>query len=275
MGKKLPISLYHYSTIESLAMILCNKTIRFNNLVDLDDLEEGRSLDLDNPGRLTYASCWTKSRVERIPLWYMYSKNMEGVRIKLPTNPFGLEPKFAGNNIFFINDEQPLFVKANENNHYAIVHKKELIGDAFLRIDNDLEIEYTDDDAKIKPYLLVRSSDENRQEITILGRVKRSCWDFQEECRYIITVVPKIDAKQKKEKGSYEAWRKAYESNNMLSFKNLFLDIDEEAFTKMEIMMGPGVNEGQKLIIKNLRDKYNPKAKIIESKLTGKIRVKY
>ena len=33
--------IYHYTNLESLALILKNKTIRFNRLDKVDDLEEG------------------------------------------------------------------------------------------------------------------------------------------------------------------------------------------------------------------------------------------
>ena len=34
--------IYHYTNIETLALILKNRTIRFNRLDHVDDLEEGR-----------------------------------------------------------------------------------------------------------------------------------------------------------------------------------------------------------------------------------------
>jgi len=37
-----PDYLYHYTSIESLAMILSTKKIRFNSLVHVDDLVEGK-----------------------------------------------------------------------------------------------------------------------------------------------------------------------------------------------------------------------------------------
>ena len=40
------MKIYHYTNLESLAMILKNKTIRFNRLDKVDDLEEGNTESL-------------------------------------------------------------------------------------------------------------------------------------------------------------------------------------------------------------------------------------
>lgn len=267
-----PEFLYHYTNIENLALILKNRTIRFNNLINLDDLEEGHSLEVENPGKLTFASCWTDSSEEHIPLWYMYSKRMEGVRIKLPTNPFSSEPKFSGNNIFNIDHNQPLFIKLEKPDQYVIQLRKKFIGYAVLHVNNDLKIIYTDEDAEIKPILFTESNDKKWNTITRLGRFKRLCWKFQEECRYIISVIPEIDFNTSSGKENLELWKEAYLNVNSLAFDDLFLFISRDSFEQMEVMTGPGANEGHKTIVHNLIEKYNPEAKVIESALAGKIR---
>ena len=40
--------LYHYTSLETLALILKNKTICFNNLLNVDDLEEPSTQDMGN-----------------------------------------------------------------------------------------------------------------------------------------------------------------------------------------------------------------------------------
>ena len=47
------------------------------------------------------------------------------------------------------------------------------------------------------------------------------------------------------------------------------LQIDEEAFSEMEITLSPKMSLGNRIIVKNLVEKYNPKAKIIESIYNG------
>lgn len=73
--------LYHYTSIETLALILKNKTIRFSSLSRVDDVEEEATADYGNLGRFTFVSCWTNDLEESIPLWNLYTPNMTGVRI--------------------------------------------------------------------------------------------------------------------------------------------------------------------------------------------------
>ena len=42
----MPKYLFHYTTIDTLALILKYKSIRFNSLKNVDDLEEQESADL-------------------------------------------------------------------------------------------------------------------------------------------------------------------------------------------------------------------------------------
>lgn len=80
--------LYHYTSLETLALILQNRTFRLNNLAAMDDLEEGSFIDLGKIGRFIYSSSWTKDAMESIPLWQLYTPDMSGVRIKMPENIF-------------------------------------------------------------------------------------------------------------------------------------------------------------------------------------------
>ena len=81
-------TLFHYTNIETLAVILKNRTIRFNPLNKMDDLEENLSADVYNAGMFTYVSCWTSSKKENIALWKQYTHHDTGVRIELPVYPF-------------------------------------------------------------------------------------------------------------------------------------------------------------------------------------------
>ena len=60
--------LYHYTTIDTLALILKNKTIRFNRLDKVDDVEEDAFSNGVHLGQYIFVSCWTKNSEESIPL---------------------------------------------------------------------------------------------------------------------------------------------------------------------------------------------------------------
>ena len=80
--------LYHYTSIEKLALILKNRTIRLNPLDKMDDLQEQKTADVENIGKFVFVSSWTDDTSESIPMWKMYTAPSAGVRIKLRKNPF-------------------------------------------------------------------------------------------------------------------------------------------------------------------------------------------
>lgn len=81
--------IFHYTNIEALALILKNKTIRFNRLDKVDDIEEGNAESLGIKFcRYVFASCWTKSKEESIPLWKMYGGDNGGIRISMEHKMF-------------------------------------------------------------------------------------------------------------------------------------------------------------------------------------------
>ena len=60
--------IYHYTNIETLAQILKNKTLLFNRLDCIDDLEEGSVVSSGiYVGRYIFVSCWTETAEESIP----------------------------------------------------------------------------------------------------------------------------------------------------------------------------------------------------------------
>ena len=73
------MKIHHYTSIETLEMILKNKSIKFNRLDQVDDKAEYKydSTVYDTNiklGKYTFVSCWTKSEMENIDLWNRYGK---------------------------------------------------------------------------------------------------------------------------------------------------------------------------------------------------------
>lgn len=258
-----PEYLYHYTNIESLALILKNRTILFNNLLDLDDLEEGYTVDYQDAGKYYFVSCWTHSDEDNIPMWQMYSDKLRGVRIKMPSNQFGVIPKFRDEYIssFDYKDSQ------------TIECEKFIVALNFLFEDTRLDVQYTDNENDLRRILLPVDNKPRSQTVNALGYKKRSCWGFQKESRYIIQILPKLSTWGDEDNSFSDAWRELYKRDDIIDFKQLFLTIDDFAFENMEIMLGPGVTSGQNVLVEDLVEKYNPKAKITQSILTGKIRV--
>ena len=61
-----PEYLYHYTSIETLALIMSKRCIRFNCLKFVDDPEENVSSDIKQSGKLCLVSCYVE---------YVYSKD--------------------------------------------------------------------------------------------------------------------------------------------------------------------------------------------------------
>ena len=85
-----PSFLYHYTSLETLALILRNRTIRFTRLDKVDDPQEQRSADSQNLGKMKLVSCWTSADEESIPMWREYAGAECGVRIQMKSHPFKL-----------------------------------------------------------------------------------------------------------------------------------------------------------------------------------------
>ena len=84
---EVPEYLYHYTTINSLAMILSTKSFRFTRLNNLNDPKEGVTSDINGSEEMIYCSSWTAHEKDTIPLWKMYT-NLIGVRLRMPVNMF-------------------------------------------------------------------------------------------------------------------------------------------------------------------------------------------
>lgn len=83
--------IYHYTTIDTLALIMLNKTIRFNRLDHVDDTEEtiyGSGPFGLKVCRYAFVSCWTRNQEENQDLWQKYANNGKGIRISLDEDMF-------------------------------------------------------------------------------------------------------------------------------------------------------------------------------------------
>jgi len=61
------MKIYHYTSMESLYLILKNKTLRFSTLSNVDDLDEGMSQEFEHAQQYLFVSCWTEEKRESIP----------------------------------------------------------------------------------------------------------------------------------------------------------------------------------------------------------------
>ena len=147
--------LYHYTSLDTLALILHNKTICFNNLSYVDDIEEAETRDMGEFGKFVYVSCWTDDEEESIPLWNMYTPNMHGVRIRMPKFPFKKRKYQKGQ--FYLGEDIETYInmkKIFDENKASIVPTAPHL----------VKVEYTEDNNKLFPQIRTESFDGAIQE---------------------------------------------------------------------------------------------------------------
>lgn len=265
--------LYHYTSIETLLLILKNKTIAFNSLQNVDDLEECNSKDIQQIGKICYVSCWTDDASESIPMWNMYTPNMQGVRIKLKRFPFK-KYKFKCGEYHFKSDAETYidYKKLYDEDKTTIAGEPQLI-----------KVTYTNDEGLIYPNIKsikedIQKLNDGRIQKTVstnyslknMGRYKRKNWEFQSEFRYIINM-SLWSMKELENCKSHDDQSKLMERLEDIKYKapyNLFfLNLTDEALNDLEILLGPKVTEAQEEIIELIVEKYCKSAKILKSSL--------
>ena len=265
----IPEYLFHYTTIESLALILKNRNIKFNPLSVLDDKQEEKIKDKQRFSHYIFVSSWTEDDNESIPMWNLYSNLTSGVRIKTIPFPF---------------QEYPLSEELNKENPYNIVFKSEMrsvvpaeefiskpyIIFPFTQKDILYKVEYTDEIEKLEPTIYR----ERFIEFGKLGKYKKTHWAFQKEWRYIIRFSPmgfkEIYANMKNMERSLNSRYSAHSS--CLPFNYYFLNLSDYGYLNMEITLSPKISDGNRDIVNLLKEKYNPNMKIKESELYNLIR---
>lgn len=269
--------LYHYTSIESLALILKNKTIRLNPLDKMDDLQEQKTADVENLGKFVFVSSWTANASESIPMWKMYTNPTSGVRIKLRKNPFVRHGTFGGDiekvlGIPAISEEDRTnrvdtfldLSKMMDQGYYSV---QAWGGDILQRVT------YTNDISKLEPKVATVADGRIHLDTGILGKYKNTHWEFQQEWRYIMTFISmnfKVGMEKMQQMFSLSV-SKMVQGKEPPPFRYYDLDIDPTCFVEMEIVCSPQMTVGNKVLLETIVEKYNPSATIRESDLLNLI----
>lgn len=241
---RFPDYLYHYTSVQSLALILSSRKVRFSPLTVLDDLQEAQTADISDIGRSVYISSWTSDSKESIPMWNMYSCMDSGIRIKALALPF-------------VEWDQ----ETNQFSGYKMWAKD------IHRFPQDLEeVIYSDDRARLYPQIKVYGTGRLCQKD--LGKYKSTAWEFQKEWRHIIRMWPGPSFDELLNQDVQIAYKKFATLLNPY----MYLRITDEAFEKLEITLSPKITEGNRVIVEALKEKYCPSLEIRESELYNLIR---
>ena len=252
-------SFYHYTSIDTLEKILNSKSLCFTNLDLVDDLDEVGTSDIKKFGRFCYVSCWTKEEQESIPMWKMYTPDMQGVRIKMNEFPFKKHIIHPGQ---FSNKEQiETYINATERDEKGLPY----ILNTYPQM---LEVDYTEREELLYPKIktenknykkeIVFENGESKEVITTnttisydtkyIGLFKRKCWEFQKEWRYKIILSPytyKELANCKKSEDQMKLMQRLEDEKYKPSEDRIFLELADDSISKMEILIGPRATDEQ------------------------------
>lgn len=283
MGKPdIPAFLYHYTTVDSLALILKNKNIQFRPLTMMDDLQEEKIDDEYKLARFVFVSSWTEEEKESIPMWKMYSDWENGVRIKLPTYPF--QEYELTKEVFEEITGHTSSDFGNKALHFIRPFSEIYHGEYRLRsekLDQLLyKVKYTKNDRELFPKIRnTEHVDESAEDVylkfSVIGQYKHEAWEFQKEWRYKFTCLPtnfQNDLENTLRENNELLENKIFNNKYHLPINQFFLSICDKAFSQMEITCSPKLTESNRLFIDLLKEKYNPTLTVRESALKDSIR---
>lgn len=272
------MKIYHYTNLESLAMILKNKTIRFNRLDKVDDLEEGNAESLGvRFCKYVFVSCWTENSEESIPLWKMYGGDFGGIRISVEREMF---------QEYFVSDLDFGGLKS-QGSIITKIPPQNLIHPDFwvlpiLEYNNDLfyrHIKYVDDVFQFTKDAIQRSSTKDGREdmnmqMKPFGYYKNKRWEFQNETRFVLYILPCNPMLESANPEVSSIVMQSLLENKPLPFTYYDMQLKDEVLDKIEITLSPSASEAENIIVRALIDKYAPNAQIDNSTLGKVVRLK-
>jgi hypothetical protein len=239
--------IYHYTNIQTLAQILEHKTIRFTRLDLVDDPEEYQYFKDDIfPAQYVFVSCWTRNSLDNIPQWLLYGDKNHGVRIGLSEEVFDIYNHKNGKR--YLTDPKSL-----SDNGFALM--------PLLQGIPLYDICYKDDLSDVKDRIF---KDSGRVDSKMIGRYKSNVWSFQKECRFIIYITPSKAWYKEEDRGCVDP-------NYPMELTHYDIPISASVFENMDVMLGPGVTEAERLLVAALMHKYLNRQDYKESAFIGKL----
>lgn len=272
-----PDMLFHYTSIESLALILSNKTLRLKSLTTLDDPEEAMAQDSQGFARYVFVSCWTEDKTESIPMWNMYAGLQSGVRIEMEPDPFKRyrysEQDYSEalnvplSNIKIEGDAPELFLPLETIKRFAVPNIFD--GANLLR-----KVEYTDDPDKLVPQIAA-PSDQGGICFAAgkLGVCKNAYWEFQHEWRYVLQAIPMntMEVLENPKRTLNRALGSVLNQAEPALTDHFDLEIDERAFRRMRFVLSPKISPGNRVLAESLLSRYGLADRIAPSELIGRL----
>lgn len=273
------MKLYHYTTLESLALILKNQTIKFNRLDCVDDVEEGNAESAGvNLSKYMFVSCWTENSEESIPLWKMYAGDGFGVRISLDSDmfmkylichedgdPLNIQGAIISripkdillNPDFFVFPPQ---IITSDEKYNLFFRRIEYVDDVRSYVDKLISV----DDSGGVPETCIKLGE--------VGKYKHKRWAFQEEVRFVLGIFPGNWLYLKGENAHMAV--QAIMNNQIVDFTSFFLHLSLDVLDTMEITLSPSATKSHRILVEALCNQYAPKAVVKDSAIRSLVKLK-
>lgn len=273
--------LHHYTSVNTLALILKHQTLRFTRLDRFDDVTESRSIGDFPVGQRLFASCWSGEEEESIPQWAMYGDGMKGIRLSLRSDPFVWQPiDIRWHEQFqFIDLEAPFSIEEMLSPGVTLmptVRMRSMFGQA---------VQYVSDvPAAIKN--LATPNDAGMLTLwgegTEMAFFKSKAWRFQKEYRFVVMAFSgPVHGYQGDAQAYLQArreWLHAEGNQQILSgapsILHLDLKLTPEALNSASVSVGPLAPAGTMEMVEALVAKFSPSIHVKPSTLSGTIRSK-
>lgn len=243
----IPSYLYHYTSVDTLLLILKNNTIRFNTLRNLNDPIEGYTVEYPEARSYIFASCWTAEAREELPMWKMYT-DLKGVRFKMPIDLFNTTENLSvikctksGN--YLITSELDNSYKINQENMDAFdicIDIKKVFGPT--------QIEYYESKDVLAKDIITRNEKAGFEmpeiNLNLLGQRKLDYWRFEKEYRFRLFYSDAIMLA-----GSVDVLRNFKDHTITTTYVDVVFR--KESLEGIEIILGPKTDRSNKIKIED------------------------
>lgn len=169
--------LSHYTSWEVLKLIFTNKHLLFNRIDKVNDHLESEMFVNKEVSHLIYVSCFTYDEYESIPMWNIYGKSKDAVRIKFEMNQKDFSKAL-------INEDGTVYNPTD----LAVQSNKQAGGrDDWRLLYACKDIVYNQEFIKKDPIFGKNISIEKGKHYNLrsMGVSKREEWQYEKECRLI------------------------------------------------------------------------------------------
>lgn len=257
---RVPERLYHYTSIESLAMILSTRKLLFKRLDLVNDPEEADTTDFPNAKTLVFVSCWTGEGEESLPHWKIYTQPKRGVRVSLPANLLDVKvsQETHDHNNYLQILKRPLEVSRSKGNGYVTAYAS-----------GPFAVEYTKNEGEHLINCIKKIGETKIYLLDTLGTKKKIHWSFEKEWRYkVLASFSQVHCDPQGNDGVVtDVESLLLLKNNEVTTEFLLVDINNEALQQIEIMIGPSPDPSTEIIVNALLSKHDINATITRSKI--------